>query len=209
MSTMMMPEISPELAGYYSELHIQLLPAVPMTQDQFFELCQQNRKVRFERTAEGELIIMPPSGGGSGKRNLSVGAQLYNWAVMDGTGEAYDSSTGFILPNGANRSPDASWIIKSRLSLLTAEQQEKFMPLSPDVLVEILSPSDSLKQTQEKLEEYIDNGTRLGWLIDPKKKQVHVYRPGQPVDVLENPQSLSGDPELPGFVLDLEPVWRP
>src|SRR5436309_13849667 len=114
---------------------------VPMTQDQFFEFCQHHPDKRFERTAEGELIIMPPSGGGTGKRNLSVGAQLHNWAVIDGTGEPYDSSTGFILPNGANRSPDPSWLLKTRLAPLTAAEMEKFIPLCPDFLCEMMSPS--------------------------------------------------------------------
>ncbi len=180
-----------------------------MTQDQFFEFCQQNPDKRLERTAEGELIIMAPSGGGTGKRNLSIGAQLYYWADSDGTGEAFDSSTGFILPNGANRSPDASWILKTRLAALTPDEKEKFIPLCPDFLVELMSPSDSLPKSQAKMDEYAENGTRLGLLIDRKKKQVHVYRPGQSVQVLDNPQTISGDPELPGFVLDLDPVWRP
>ena len=209
MSTQTLPSIAPDVPMNVYPTNIQLMPAVPMTQDQFFDFCQQNRKLRFERTAEGELIIMPPSGGGTGKRNLSIGAQLYNWAERDGTGESYDSSTGFILPNGANRSPDASWILKTRLSSLSPEQREKFIPLCPNFLMELMSPSDSLPKAQEKMEEYIANGCWLGWLIDPKKKQVHVYRPGQAVQVLENPPTVSGGPELPGFVLDLEPVWRP
>jgi Uma2 family endonuclease len=206
---MTLPEAIRETDPYYCGLHIQLLPAVPMTQDQFYAFCQQNHEVRFERTAQGELVIMPPSGGETGKRNLSIGAQLYDWAEADQTGEAYDSSTGFTLPNGAIRSPDASWILKSRLATLTAEEREKFIPLCPDFLIELMSPSDSLTETQDKMKEYVANGMRLGWLIDRKRKQVHVYRPGQPVPVLDNPQTLSGDPELPGFVLDLEPVWRP
>jgi Uma2 family endonuclease len=209
LSTITPPDAAQEIENYYAGLHIQLLPAVPMTQDQFFEFCQQNRKLRFERTAQGELIIMPPSGGGTGKRNLSVGAQLYNWAVKDGTGEPYDSSTGFILPSGANRSPDASWIPNTRLAGLSAAEKEKFIPLCPDFVVELMSPSDSLAQTQEKLAEYVENGARLGWLIDPQRKQVHVYRRGQPVQVLDNPQTISGDPELPGFVLELKLVWQP
>jgi Uma2 family endonuclease len=208
MSTAIQPEFVQEPEDYFSGLHIYLLPAVPMTQEQFYAFCQQNRKVRFERTARGDLIIMAPSGGGTGKRNLSIGAQLYNWALRDGSGEPYDSSTGFILPNGANRSPDASWILKTRLAPLSAEEKEKFIPLCPDFLVELLSPTDSLSETQDKMEEYRANGARLGWLIDPKRKQVHVYRPGLSVEVLDHPQTMSGEPELPGFVLDLEPVWR-
>jgi Uma2 family endonuclease len=209
MSIAILSEVIRDAEAEFLRPHIQLLPAVPMTQDQFYELCQQNPAWRFERNARGELIIMPPSGGGSGRRNLSVGAQLYNWAEADGSGEAYDSSAGFVLPNGANRSPDTAWVLKTRLAGLTDEEKEKFIPLCPDFLVEMLSPSDSLKRTQAKMEEYIANGTKLGWMIVPEKKQVHVYRPGQPVQILDNPQTLAGDPELPGFVLDLEPVWRP
>jgi Uma2 family endonuclease len=209
MSTMTLPELVAEKEAYYSGLHVQMLPAIPMTQEQFFELCQQNRDLRLERTSQGELVIMAPSGGGSGKRNLSVGAHLYNWSESDGTGEAYDSSTGIILPNGAIRSPDASWILKTRLATLTAEQREKFIPLCPDFIAELMSPTDSLKEAQGKMDEYITNGARLGWLFVPKKKQVHVYRPDQPPQVLDDPQTINGDPELRGFVLDLEPVWRP
>ncbi len=197
----------PKAQAYFSGLHIQLQPALPMTPDQFFEFCQQNRKLRFERTAQGDLVIMPPSGGGTGKRNLSIGAQLYNWAERDGTGEAYDSSTGFVLPIGAIRSPDASWVLKSRLATLTAEQKEKFIPLCPDFLVELMPPTDSLTETQAKMQEYLENGMRLGWLIDRKRKQIHVYRPGQDASVISAPATISGDPELPGFVLGLEPIW--
>ena len=207
MSGLSIPVSDADSKRYWSNLHVQLLPAVPMTQEQFYQLCQQNPKLRLERTARGELIIMPPTGGGTGKRNLSISAQLYNWAQLDGTGEAFDSSTGFILPNGANRSPDTSWILKTRLRLLTAEQMEKFIPLCPDFLVELMSPTDSLLETQKKMEEYLDNGARLGWLIDPGRKHVHVYRPGQTVQVLESPDTISADPELPRFVLDLKPVW--
>ena len=178
-----------------------------MTQDQFFEFCQQNRKIRMERTAQGELIIMPPSGGESGAQNASTIAELYNWAKRDGTGKVYDSSTGFILPNGANRSPDASWVSHQRLAVFTPEQLKKFLPLCPDFLVEILSSSDSLKQALEKLEEYMTNGAKLAWFINPRNKQVRFYRPGQEVQVLECPATLSGGPELPGFVLDLASVW--
>jgi len=207
MSVLPVPVGAADIAGS-PNLHLQLLPALPITQDQFFELCRQNPELRLERTAQGELVIMPPSGGGTGKRNLSLGAQLYNWAERDGTGDAFDSSTGFVLPNGATRSPDASWILKSRLAILTAQQREKFIPLCPDFLAELMSPTDSLTETQDKMKEYRENGARLGWLIDPSSKQVHIYRPSQPVQVLDNPQAISGDPELPGFLLDLEPVWR-
>jgi Uma2 family endonuclease len=184
-------------------------PAVSITQDQFFDLCQQNNELRLERTAHGELIVMPPASGGSSARNLSVGAQLYFWAERNGTGMAFDSSGGFILPNGAIRSPDASWVSQAQMAFISDEQLDKFLPLCPDFLIEILSPTDSLRQTAEKMEEYITNGAKLGWLINPRNKNVHVYRPGLEVQILENPTSLSGDPELAGFVLNLEAVWEP
>jgi Uma2 family endonuclease len=208
MNTITPPNAVLEIGSYFSELHIRLLPAVPMTQEQFFHFCQQNSEIRFERTAQGELIIMAPSGGETGARNLAVAAQLYFWAQKDGTGTAYDSSAGFVLPKGANRAPDASWILKSRLSNLTSEEKEKFIPLCPNFVVEVMSPTDSLTATKKKMEEYVDNGANLGWLIYPKKKQVFIYRPGKVVEVLDNPLTLPADPELPGFVLDLEPVWR-
>lgn len=209
MSTATMPAFDAEYFQYLADNPIQLLPAVPMTQDEFFAFCQQNRKLRFERSAKGELILMPPAGGESSAQNLSVAGQLYAWYRRVAIGKAFDSSAGFILPNGANRSPDASWITPEQLATITTDQMKKFLPVCPFFLIEMFSPSDSLKQTQAKMEEFIANGSKLGWLIDPEKKQVHVYRPGQPVQVHDNPQTVSGDPELPGFVLDLEPVWRP
>jgi Uma2 family endonuclease len=200
--------ILPDVSAPFTSIRLKMLPAVSMTQDQFFDFCQQNRKMRIERTKEGELVIMAPSGGEAGKHNSEVGGQLYVWAKRDGTGQYFESSTGFTLSNGSIRAPDASWVLLTRLAMLTPEQWEKFLPICPDFVVEVLSPSDSLRQTMEKMEEYIENGARLGWLINPRRKQVHVYRPGQPVDIRDNPATVSGDPELPGFVLDLEPVWR-
>jgi Uma2 family endonuclease len=198
-----------ETGGPFPTIRLQMLPALAMTQEQFFDFCQQNRKIRFERTAGGALIIMPPSGGESGAQNASIIAQLYYWSKRDATGKAFDSSAGYILPNGANRSPDASWVSNERLAGLSSEQMKKFLPLCPDFVVELLSPTDSLTQTEEKMEEYIASGARLGWLINPRKLQVAVYRPQQPVQILEKPNTISGDPELKGFVLDLEPVWKP
>lgn len=209
MNSTMIQNFNPEVEPYFSSLRLKMAPAVPMTQEQFFDFCQQNRRIRFERTAKGELIVMPPAGGESSAQNLSVAAQLYFWTRQDGTGKAFDSSGGFILPNGANRSPDASWVLLSRLIGFSKEQLRKFLPLCPDFVVEVLSPSDSLQQTLEKMEEYMNNGAKLGWLINPRQNQVCVYRPGQQVQILENPTSLAGDPELASFVLDLEPVWRP
>jgi len=186
-----------------------MAPAVPMTQDQFFDFCQQNRKLRIERTAQGELLIMPPAGGESSQQNLAIGAQLYLWSKRDGTGEAFDSSVGYILPNGANRSPDASWVDKRRLANVSPAQRKKFLPLCPNFAVEILSPSDDLRKTEEKMEEYLANGMQLGWLINPRTRQVHVYRIRQSVQIIASPPLVAGDPELPGLVVDLLVVWEP
>jgi Uma2 family endonuclease len=134
---------------------------------------------------------------------------LTQWAWQDGTGVTFGSSGGFILPNGAMRAPDAAWVLRSRLAPLSAEQKQKFLPLCPDFVVEIRSPSGRLSTAQAKMQEYIDNGARLGWLIDPFSCVVYVYRPNQPVERLENPAAISGDPVLPGFVLDLQRIWEP
>ena len=180
---------------------------IKLTDEQFFQLCQDNRDLRFERNANGELIIMPPTGGETGNRNGKLTQQLFNWTDVDGTGIAFDSSTGFKLPNSADRSPDAAWIPLERWNALNNEQQKKFLPLCPDFVVELLSPSDSLSATQRKMQEYMDNGTRLGWLLVRASRRVEIYRQGQEVEVLESPVSLSEEDILPGFVLNLEPIW--
>jgi Uma2 family endonuclease len=203
------PTVELDIGGPFPAIRLQLLPALPMTQDQFFDFCQQNRKIRFERTAKGELIIMPPSGGESGAQNASITAQLYLWARRDGTGKAFDSSVGYDLPNGATRSPDSSWVSLQRLAGISPEQMKRFLPLCPDFAVELLSPTDSLRATEEKMEEYLANGAVLCWLINPRKRQVSIYRPQRPVQILGNPTTAAGDPELRGFVLELEPVWQP
>jgi Uma2 family endonuclease len=188
---------------------IHLRPAIELTDDQFSALCQLNRDLRLERTAQGDLIIMPPTGWETGARNNSISGQLYNWSKRDGTGVATDSSTGFKLPNGADRSPDAAWVSRARLAQLTPEQKRKFLPLCPDFVVELRSPTDDLPNLQEKMAEYIEQGARLGWLIDPEEKRVYVYRPGAAVEVLEGAEELSEEPELKGFVLDLREIWEP
>ncbi|MBM3993049.1 MAG: Uma2 family endonuclease [Planctomycetes bacterium] len=188
---------------------VQLAPAVPMTQDQFFHFCQLNPDKRFERTADGELIIMAPSSGDAGFQDTEVVTQLNVWAKAAGKGKVMGPSGGFILPNGANRAPDAAWLSPDQLATLTPEQRKKFLPLCPYFLIEVKSPSDSLKKLQEKMEEYLANGCQLGWLIVPETRQVHVYRTGQSPVVLDSPRTVSGEPEMPGFVLDLEPVWNP
>ncbi len=183
------------------------LNSLKLTDEQFFQICQDNRDLRFERNANGDLIIMPPTGGETGNRNGRLTQQLYNWTDVDGTGIAFDSSTGFKLPNGADRSPDASWISLDRWNTLTPEQQSKFIPLCPDFVIELRSPSDSLKTIQEKMQEYLKNGIRLGWLIDRQLRRVEIYRQGQEVEILENPASLSGEDVLPNFVLNLALIW--
>ena len=189
-------------------LILRARPALTPTDDEFFEFCRQNNDLRIEQTAQGEWIIMPPTGFETGSRNNEVSRQLGNWARQDDTGVAVDSSTGFVLPNGAKRSPDASWVHRSRLAALTGEQK-KFLPLCPDFVVELRSPSDALADTQDKMAEFRDNGARLGWLVDAAERRVHVYRPSAIADVLDAPLSVSGDPELAGFVLDLARVWEP
>ena len=179
---------------------------VDLTDEQFFQLCQHNRDYRFERTTEGELIIMSPTGGDTGNRNIELAYQLQAWSRQNQLGKAFDSSTGFKLPNGAQRSPDASWITIERWNTLTPEQREKFIPLCPDFVVELRSPSDSLKQLQEKMQEYLENGAKLGWLIDKKQQQVEIYRPEQPVEILRSPKTLSGEDVLPEFILDLKDI---
>lgn len=190
-------------------LVLRTRPALRVSDDEFFELCRQNRDLRIEQTAGGEWIIMVPTGGETGSRNNEVSRQLGNWARQDDTGIAFDSSTGYILPNGAKRSPDASWVRRSRLAALTPEQKTKFLPLCPDFVIELRSPSDSLTDTQDKMAEYRDNGARRGWLIDAAERRVHVYRPGGDLDVLDAPAFISADPELAGFTLDLARVWEP
>lgn len=186
---------------------VHLQPALSMSDDQFFEFCQVNRDLRIERNEFGELIIMPPAGSETGSRNLEIAVQLGVWAKRDGTGKAFDSSTGFTLPNGAVRSPDAAWLPLSKWKALTAKQRKKFAPLCPDFVVELRSPTDTLAVLQEKMQEYLANGTDLGLLIDPERKRVHVYKRDRKIQVLKDPKTVSCDPLLSGFVLDLREIW--
>jgi Uma2 family endonuclease len=184
-------------------------PALEMDDEQLFEFCRINREWRIERTAEGELEIMPPTGGETSNRSIKLAARLQLWAERYGTGVAFESNGGFILPNGAMRSPDASWVRRELLATLTVEQKERFLPLCPDFAIELRSPSDPLATIEAKMREYIGNGARLGWLIDPEERKVHIYGPDEPARVLENLAEVSGDPVLEGFVLDLKPIWEP
>jgi Uma2 family endonuclease len=180
-----------------------------VTPEQFEALAAANPDLRLECTARGELIVNPPTGGESGQRNSSLTGKLDLWdETNEELGVVFDSSTGFILPNGATRSPDASWVRRERWDALTSEQRRGFVPLCPDFVVELRSATDSLAKLQEKMQEYLDNGARLGWLIDPQNQRVEIYRPGQEIEVLEHPTELSGEDVLPGFVLNLRRIWR-
>ncbi len=188
-------------------LVLRLRPVVNLTGDQLLEFASLNGDLRLELTAKGELIVMPPTGTETGGGSAEITIQLGVWAKQDGTGRTFDSSTGFTLPNGAIRSPNASWVLRSRIEALTAEQYRKYAPLCPDFVIELRSPSDSLRVTQEKMREYLENGARLGWLVDPEHKRIYVYCSDTPVRELENPETVSGEPVLPGFTLDLREVW--
>lgn len=174
-----------------------------MTDAEFLEFCAQNPELRIEMTSRGELIVMSPVTGRGGNRNFFLTGRFFEWVKGNDAGVGFDSSTCFTLPNGAKRSPDASWIRRGRWEALTAEEQDEFPPICPDFVIELRSKSDRLKMLEEKMEEYLLNGAQLGWLIDPLQKRVHLYRPGVPVEILNQPRELSGEPLLKGFVLDL------
>ncbi|MER3490874.1 MAG: hypothetical protein C4323_00250 [Mastigocladus sp. ERB_26_2] len=181
---------------------------IKLTDDQFYQLCRDNPDVKFERNALGEIIIISPTGGETGRYNARLTAQFVFWNEKTKLGEVFDSSTCFKLPNGADRSPDVAWIKKDRWDALTSEQKEKFPPIAPDFVLELLSPTDSVQETQKKMQEYINAGVKLGWLIDRKTGRVEIYRPGKETEILQLPASLSGEDILPGFVLDLKAVWK-
>jgi Uma2 family endonuclease len=177
-----------------------------LTHEQFRELCRENRDIRLELTAKGELIVMPPTGWESGRRNSNVNADLVIWNRQTKIGSVFDSSTGFILPNGAIRSPDAAWVASERLTALNPDP-EGFLPLAPDFVIELRSGSDRLKPLQDKMQEYIDHDVRLGWLLNPKDRTVEIYRMGKGIEVLRSPTEVSGGDVLPGFVLSLEGIF--
>ena len=191
-----------------TSLTLNLNPIIKLTQEQFYKLCETNPELKLERNVQGELIVMPPTGGETGRSNVSAIFQIAKWNEEKQLGEVFDSSTGFTLPSGADRSPDVSWVEKSRWDSLTKEQKEKFIPLCPDFVIEIMSPSDNLKKLQNKMEEYIENGCRLGWLIKRKKQEVEIYRPGQNVEILKLPETVSGEDVLPEFVLNMNKIWE-
>ncbi|MBD1860956.1 MULTISPECIES: Uma2 family endonuclease [Trichocoleus] len=186
---------------------ISLEPVIHITDEQFYELCQANPDVKLERSMAGELIVMAPTGGETGSYNSEINADFVIWNRQTRLGKVFDSSTCFKLPQGGDRSPDVAWVVLERWNALCPEQQRKFPPIAPDFVLELLSPTDSLEKTQAKMQEYMQSGVRLGWLIDRDNRRVEIYRLGQPGEVLVAPNQLSGEDVLPGFVLDLETVW--
>ena len=181
--------------------------SMDLTDQQFEKLCRENPELRLELTSRGELIIMPPTGLKAGWRNSILNHRLVEWTERDRSGLAFDSSTLFTLPDGSKRSPDASWIRREKVKALSEEEQEGFATIAPDFVIELRSPSDSWPLLEEKMLDYIRNGVQLGWLIDPQSKRVHIHRPGQPVETLQNPDALSADPVLPGFVFNPQEIW--
>lgn len=181
--------------------------SIELTDSQFYRLCRDNPELRFELTAQRELVIMAPTGSKTGWRNSKLNQRLANWAEQDGSGLSFDSSTGFSLPNGAKRSPDAAWLRRERWDALTEREQEGFAPLCPDFVVELRSPEDRLSVLQDKMSEYLENGAQLGWLIDPADKCVYVYRPGRPAECLRAPAAIGGEPVLAGFLFPLSEMW--
>jgi len=190
---------------------IKIPTGFKVTPEQFDELAVSNSEVRMELTAEGKLIVMPPTGGTAGRKNFKLNVLFGVWVEPDGTGVGFDSSTIFVLPNGARRSPDVAWVKLERWNALTPEQQDGFPPIAPDFVIELVSPSDLKSQRyedlQQKMQEYLDNAVRLGWLIEPKTKTVEIYRLGKTVEILQSPKTLRGEDVLPGFTLELEPIW--
>jgi Uma2 family endonuclease len=185
---------------------LKLEPIIHLSPEQFASLCHVNPEAKLELTAKGDLIIVSPTGGETGNRNIKILARLENWTERDGTGVAFDSSTMFRLPNQAFRSPDAAWIELSRWNTLTNEQKRTFPPISPDFIIELRSPSDSPKELREKMQEYIENGVRLGWLIDPITKQIEIYKSDRSPEIISNPRQIEGENVLPGFILNLNGI---
>ena len=193
----------------HAPLTIRFEPVIEMTGELFEQFCAMNDDMRIELTAEGTIEIMPPLKGDAGAKEADIVIDLGNWTRANRNGRVFGPNGTFALPNGAIRMPDASWISSARYDRLTAEEKNDYTPLCPDFVVELRSVSDRLSIVQAKMEEYMANGARLGWLLDPFQQRAYVYRPGAAVEILDNPETLSGDPELPGFMLDLARIWEP
>ncbi|MDX1963485.1 MAG: Uma2 family endonuclease [Pirellulales bacterium] len=192
-----------------SPIVVRFAPLITLDDQAFMQFADQNPEYRFEQNSAGELVIMAPTGMQSGSSNFGIIGQLFLWSQKHRFGKCFESSTMFNLPNGARRSPDASWITQEKWDQLSKKQRQLFGPFCPDFVVELRSRTDRLRDLQAKMQEYLANGAQLGWLIDPLNKTVHVYRPGLPVEILTNPLMVSGDPLLPGFALELNEIWEP
>lgn len=196
-----------DVPDFSQPLVLHFPPGQRMSPDAYFDFCMANPELRLEQSSTGEIIIMAPTGMGSSGRNSEIILQLMIWAKKDGTGKAFESNGQFRLPNGSARSPDASWVLLTRWNALSKAEQESFSPLCPDFVLELRSPSDRLKTLQKKMQEYIGNGARLGWLVDPFEKQVHIYQPDREPEILNHPPTVSGESVLPGFVLDMSEIY--
>ena len=205
MTTAKPPAVTPEVMLPFRV--VLDVGALKITTEQLIQLCSDNRDLRLELTAGEELIIMPPvaSEGGASEHELSL--QVGIWAKQDGRGRVFSPSAGFTLPNGAVRAPDVSWLLMSRWEALRPDERSGFAKICPDFVIELRSLSDSLADVQDKMQEYLESGARLGLLVDPQSRRVHIYRPDQTIEVLEEPVSVSCDPVLPGFTLDLSSIW--
>jgi Uma2 family endonuclease len=188
---------------------VRVQPERKLTDDEYYALCAANPNRRIERTSDGEIIIMPPTGGETGHRNNEIARQLGNWARQDGRGRAFDSNTEYMLPDGSALSPDASWVNRERLAALTREQKRKFPPIAPDFLIELTSPTDRLPQLRKKMETWIANGVKLAWLLDADRRTAYIYRPRREPEKLIEPRELKGDGPVAGFVLELAEIWDP
>ena len=193
---------------YCPPLNLPSTLKLTISHEQFVQLAWVNQNLQLERTATGELIVMPPTGSDTGNKNADILGQLWLWNRQTQLGQIFDSSSGFHLPNGADRSPDVSWIGQDRWDTLTPEEKSGFAPLCPDFVLELRSKNDSLESLQQKMQEYQENGAKLGWLIDRNRKKVEIYRPKKSVEVQNSPNSLSGEDILPSFTLDLSEIWN-
>ncbi len=200
--------LSADSFGGIESPKLVLRPLLKMDEEQFYQLALQNPEQPLEQNAQGEVIIVSPTGGSSGRRNSRLLTQLENWNDKDQRGEVFDSSTLFRLPKGSGRSPDAAWVERSRWEALSEDEQDRFPPLCPDFVIELRSKTDRLVDLQEKLVEYLDNGAQLGWIVDPLMKQVHIYEPGLPVQILNQPTVVAGSGCVAGFVLDLKQIFQ-
>lgn len=198
-----------DLVGIDKTAEIRIEPDEPLSPGEFFDFCQANSEWQIERSADGEIIIMPPAGPESAHYSLDAGANLFIWAKRDRRGRAFDSSAGFTLPNGAVRSPDSSWVSRERWSRLTSEEKLGFPPVCPEFVIEVKSRTDSLPRLRRKMREWIDNGALLGWLIMPETKTVQIFRPGVPPETREGLRKLAGEGPVDGFTLDLTDIWSP